>query len=597
MGWDYAFVHLKYNFPPAIALTLLYRPLLTATDVYKLLFLITIAVVATIPWDSYLIRSNVWTYTDDAVIGWKLFDIPVEEVFFFVIQTYNTSFLYFILSKPTFHSVYLRTDLDRSHSNELSITSRRTIGQVFLAVVIYAGFHMLSHGGTSTYMGLILSWAGPFMLLLWTLAYQMILNLPITNTLIPIGLPTFYLWMVDTFSLKRGTWVISAATKSDLYLWKGLELEEAVFFLITNVMIVFGLLAFDNALAILNTFPTLFPDAPGLPGPVDLVRALLVPTKRYDHYRVKVLEDAVKRLERKSRSFYLASATFQGRLRIDLILLYSYCRVADDLIDNAKSAEEAKSWIHKLHRFLDIAYAEHGKNQLETMVKDEFPASLQLALLHLPTQYLSKAPLYELLKGFEMDLDFLHPGNQLHLPIGSETDLRMYGSRVAGTIAELCIDLVFQHYRMLPSGSQQASIKRAGHQMGIALQLVNIARDIAVDAHMGRVYLPNTWLDELELTPQAVLKNPRGIRVGKLRTRLLDKAFAIYKEEIVSIEQLPQEVRGPMRTAVESYMEIGETLRREGYEVKPGKATVPKLKRIRVAWNAMSGPLSRNIRV
>ena len=58
-----------------------------------------------------------------------------------------------------------------------------------------------------------------------SLTYEFILNLPITTTLLPICLPTFYLWIVDTFALKRGTWVIDAETKSDLYLWNDLELE------------------------------------------------------------------------------------------------------------------------------------------------------------------------------------------------------------------------------------------------------------------------------------------------------------------------------------------------------------------------------------
>ena len=52
-----------------------------------------------------------------------------------------------------------------------------------------------------------------------------------------------------------------------------------------------------------------------------LVRALLVPTSQYDEARVDGLQDALARLRKKSRSFYLASGVFEGRLRIDLVLL------------------------------------------------------------------------------------------------------------------------------------------------------------------------------------------------------------------------------------------------------------------------------------
>lgn len=78
MGFKYALVHVKYTIPPTIILSLIYRPLLTKLDIYKIAFLITIAVVSTTPWDSYLIRNRVWTYPPNVIIGPKLFDIPAE---------------------------------------------------------------------------------------------------------------------------------------------------------------------------------------------------------------------------------------------------------------------------------------------------------------------------------------------------------------------------------------------------------------------------------------------------------------------------------------------------------------------------------------
>ena len=51
------------------------------------------------------------------------------------------------------------------------------------------------------------------------------MGLPLSSTLIPIFLPTLYLWIVDTLALKRGTWVIESGTKLGLHLWDGLEIE------------------------------------------------------------------------------------------------------------------------------------------------------------------------------------------------------------------------------------------------------------------------------------------------------------------------------------------------------------------------------------
>lgn len=58
-----------------------------------------------------------------------------------------------------------------------------------------------------------------------SLAYQLIIGLPLSSTLLPIILPTLYLWTVDTLALKRGTWVIESGTKLGWHLWDGLEIE------------------------------------------------------------------------------------------------------------------------------------------------------------------------------------------------------------------------------------------------------------------------------------------------------------------------------------------------------------------------------------
>jgi 15-cis-phytoene synthase/lycopene beta-cyclase len=407
----------------------------------------------------------------------------------------------------------------------------------------------------------------------------------LSNTVLPIALPTLYLWVVDTLALKRGTWVISSGTKFGLHLWDGLEIEEALFFLLTNTLIVFGQIAFDNSLAILYTFPTLFPNPAVLPSPITLVEALCTSASRYDEARLTGLQEAVVRLKRKSRSFYLASSTFQGQLRSDLMLLYSFCRVADDLVDNASSAGDAKKWIARLQRFLDIAYGSTDKfdTSIERYVMDSFPQDTRSALLQLPCSILSRKPLQDLLCGFDMDLAFNGAP-----PIRNEVDLEVYAQRVAGTVAQMCNELIFHTYRTSLPLEDQRRIIQSGNRMGIALQYVNIARDISVDAKIGRVYLPTTWLKEVGKTYQSVLQNPEGAGVEALRSKLLDKAFALYEEARDAIEELPAEARGPIRVAVESYMEIGRVLRQNGYVVKAGRATVPRWRRISVAWRTLN---------
>lgn len=317
LGTNSSSRHLKYTIPPAIFLTLVLRPLLTKLDLYKTLILILVAFFATLPWDSYLIRHGIWTYPPNAIVGLRLYGIPVEELFFFVIQTYITSMIYILINKPILHAQFL-TNKDETPP---TIRRVRTWGQVFLIACVAIGIYLFRKGGEGTYLGLILIWACPFTLLTWSFSGYFWLKLPLTCVGIPIIVPTLYLWIVDEFALGRGTWAIESGTKLGWCIWGSLELEEAVFFLATNTLIVFGLVAFDRALAVLHTFPQHFPTVPALPSPSLLVLGLHLDPANYDMDRIRGIREAVKVLKRKSRSFYLASAAFPGRLRIDLIFL------------------------------------------------------------------------------------------------------------------------------------------------------------------------------------------------------------------------------------------------------------------------------------
>jgi 15-cis-phytoene synthase/lycopene beta-cyclase len=271
---------------------------------------------------------------------------------------------------------------------------------------------------------------------------------------------------------------------------------------------------------------------------------------------------------------------------------YSFCRVADDLVDNAETESTAKEWIRKLTHYLDLAYASKEARtipiepDLSHYIIDNFPESAQSALRLLPTHILPFGPLYGLLEGFKTDLEFNQGSSQF--PIATEHDLEDYAVHVAGTVAELILELVFVHTHSLTTLSQREHLVRSGGRMGVALQYVNIARDIAVDAKIGRVYLPTAWLKGEGLTPQDVIERRDILEVSRLRNRLLVKAFGIYRECQSAMEQLPSDARAPMRVAVESYMEIGRVLKKRRYKLKEGRATVPVGRRLLVAWKALN---------
>ncbi|KIW88680.1 uncharacterized protein Z519_10726 [Cladophialophora bantiana CBS 173.52] len=587
--------HVVYTIPLAIALSIILGPLLSRRDIYKICFLQFVAVTYTIPWDSYLIRTRVWTYPQDVILGPTLSDIPAEEVFFFGIQTYITTCLQILLNKPILTAIHLHNETDLLDPVGKSLRPWKRAGQLvfWLGSVIPV---LLREGDTKCrYMRLILVWACPVMLMLWTFAYQLLLTLPWTTTWLPIAAPTLYLWVVDTLALRRGTWSIESGTKLGIQVWPHLELEEAVFFLLTNTLIVWGAVAFDNAVAVLDSFPGHFTTVPGIPPPTLMFKALLLPTSSYDTARLQGLRNALTVLAQKSRSFYLASGVFAGRLRIDLILLYAFCRVADDLIDDAPSAEEAVKWVQQFTNFLNIAYSSKGDRKLVQQALDPFPPKAQSILVLLPTDKLPSGPLYSLLDGFRIDQAFFNAGSRQNPPIKTFADLERYAGCVAGTVGELCLNLIYYHD---PDQGTSAETKGkcldAGAQMGRALQYVNIVRDVKTDADVGRCYIPSDWFDK---STQRSAES-RAEEIPHHRKRILDVAFAIYAENRDAIDVLPYYARGGIRVAVESYMEIGRVLRermRQGRPLdfagsgKKGRSSVPKLRRIWVGWKTMVG--------
>lgn len=321
-------------------MTIIAYPILNRIHLLQILALVIISFTATLPWDAYLIKSNVWSYPPEAILGPRLWGIPYEELFFFVIQTYITSMFYILVNKPALQVQYLVSQRNPSGT----VKGIKIAVAVLLVGATLYGAHLVRLTGPGTYLGLILVWASPFTLITWVLAGNFIISLPPALTLVPIVLPTLYLWLVDEGALGRGTWSIESGTKLGFSIFGSLDVEEAVFFLLTNTLIVFGQATFDQFLNIIYAFPNIFPTIPRSPTPLMLVQSRMTDTSQYDMERVQGIREAAVRLQRKSRSFYLASAAFSGRLRIDLVLLYvsppAFPTVSED-----GAAVEADIWL------------------------------------------------------------------------------------------------------------------------------------------------------------------------------------------------------------------------------------------------------------
>lgn len=186
-----------------------------------------IAMVYTTPWDNYLVYKGIWSYGSDrvlAVIGY----VPFEEYLFFIFQTLISGFL----------CLYVLCVLKVFKTTNYNAKSKK-INMSILIILWLFSFSFLFFKPT-LYMGLILTWALPVMILQWYFGYNFLVqNLKLVFSLIMV--PTIYLWFADWVAIDlMNIWTISESFTIGIYFF-GLPIEEMVFFLVTNIMVVQGL--------------------------------------------------------------------------------------------------------------------------------------------------------------------------------------------------------------------------------------------------------------------------------------------------------------------------------------------------------------------
>jgi len=236
-----------------------------------------------------------------------------------------------------------------------------------------------------------------------------------------------------------------------------------------------------------------------------------------------------------SKSFSAASRLLPPRLREAAFALYGFCRLSDDLVDVAGGAEPA---ILDLQQRLAAAY--QGR---------PCDSAIDRAFAEIVQRYAIPRALPEaLIDGLAWDV--------AGVPIETLADLFAYATRVAGSVGAMMTVLM---------GVQDEAVIARACDLGIAMQLTNIARDVGEDARNGRLYLPRAWLREEGLDPDRWLAAPcQSPVIVKLVDRLLAIAEQLYRRADSGILGLPLACRPGIFAARHIYREIGLMVMRGG---------------------------------
>ena len=263
-----------------------------------------------------------------------------------------------------------------------------------------------------------------------------------------------------------------------------------------------------------------------------------------------------------SRSFYLASLLLPQHMRDDATALYAFCRLADDAVDLPGDSALA---IVQLQAQLDRIYS--GRPA---------PMPVERLLAHAVQQRIPRALLDALLEGFAWDA----AGRRYQ----SLADLHAYAARVAGSVGAMMTLLL---------GVRAPGVLARACDLGIAMQLTNIARDVGQDARLGRIYLPLGWLREAGIDPESWLAKPEFTpALAQVIERLLVAADELYARSTSGIEHLPVFARPGVHAARLLYAEIGHELRRQGHDAIHRRARVGVRRKLTLLGSALRAALA-----
>lgn len=238
-----------------------------------------------------------------------------------------------------------------------------------------------------------------------------------------------------------------------------------------------------------------------------------------------------------SYSFHAASKLLPAHVRDPALALYAFCRLADDEVDFGDNKPAA---VLDLRDRLELAYAGRPR--------DSAPDRAFAALIE--EFDMPRALPEALLEGLAWD--------GMERRYATLSELRSYSARVASVVgAMMCV--------LMRVRDRQALARAC--DLGVAMQLTNIARDVGEDARAARLYLPTDWFEEEGIEIDRFLANPQpSPAIRRMVRKLLTEADRLYHRSEPGIGRLPLAVRPGIFAARHCYDAIGRKLKRANFD-------------------------------
>jgi phytoene synthase len=262
---------------------------------------------------------------------------------------------------------------------------------------------------------------------------------------------------------------------------------------------------------------------------------------------------------RHAKTFYFASHILPREKRLAAYAVYSFCRYIDNVTDHAAERGDraiVAGRLDALRRELDEIYADRGD-------RTSWSAFRETALSY----GIPKEHFHTLIRGVEMDL--------VKSSYATFSELQEYCYCVASVVGLIMV-------RVLGVSSEKA-LASAG-DLGTAMQLTNILRDLGEDFRIGRIYIPREELARFRVAEEDLRAGRMTEGFRDLMRFQIDRARELYKR---AAEGIPYLTNDGSRLCVQlmssTYAGILGAIEKNGYDVFSRRASVPLRRKITIA--------------
>lgn len=260
-------------------------------------------------------------------------------------------------------------------------------------------------------------------------------------------------------------------------------------------------------------------------------------------------------------NFAASFAFLPAPRRAALAAVYAFCRETDDIADGGGTPEEKSARLASWKEDLDRALA-GGQ-----------AAPVLAALAEAASGYgIPRRHFDDLLRGVGMDIGPVR--------FRTFTELEEYCTLVASAVGLMCLDIF---------GRRNERTERYAREVGIALQLTNIIRDVAPDASMGRLYLPLDDCARFDCPADGILARRDSPELRRLLGFEASRAEEYYRRASAALDPSDLPAMRPARIMQETYRILLRKMRRSSFDVLGRRASVSRLRRLIVALRSGLG--------